>query len=69
MTTTVRIQNAGHSLHPVRTKIPVSRDEVIQVVENLKNVSVSSFIKSGETVFTYHSKAGEEIPVIATAGR
>lgn len=69
VTTTVRIQNAGHSLHPVRTKIPVSRDEVIQVVENLKNVSVSSFIKSGETVFTYHSKAGEEIPVIATAGR
>lgn len=69
VTTTVRIQNAGHSLRPVRTKTPVSRDEVIQVVEKLKSVSISSSAKSGETVFTYQSKAGEEIPVIATAGK
>ena len=67
VTTTVRLRNTGHSLCPVRTNAPVKREEVVQVIERLKDVSVLPPIKRGNTVFTYQSEAGEGIPVIATA--
>ena len=69
VTTTVVVKGERQSLRPVRTKTPVSRDEVLQVAEKLRGISILPSSKIGETVFTYQSKAGEDISVITTAGK
>lgn len=69
VTTTVPVKGERQSLRPVRTKTPVSRDEVLQLAEKLRTISILPSVKSGETVFTYRSRAGEDISVITTAGQ
>lgn len=69
VTTTVRVKGERQTLRPVRTKTPVSRDEVLEVAEKLRTISILPSVKSGETVYTCQSKAGEDIFVITTAGQ
>ncbi len=66
VTTTVKVRNGHQPLIAVRTKMPVKKAKVEEIMKELHSVAVDGDVKTNDIVCTLSSKAGG-VPVIATA--
>ncbi len=66
VTTTLKTKSGRQPLVSVRTKKPIARERVMDVMKELKNVSVDESIINNEVVYMFNLD-GEQIPVITTA--
>lgn len=66
VTTTVRVKDGRQPLVSVRTKMPVERDRVPEIMNELCNVTVGKDIKADDVVCML-TVGTEQIPVVATA--
>lgn len=66
VTTTVRVRDGHQPLVAVRTKVPVEKDRVIEVVKELRSMNVGTNVRVNDVVCTL-SADEEQISVIATA--
>ncbi len=65
VTTTVRVNNIAGGLRPVKTNKPIRKEEVRDLVNKLKEISISDITESGEIVFTYSGV--EKVDIVTTS--
>ena len=63
VTSTAHISGAGHSLLPVRTDKAISRDKVMQVIELMHGLHVTSPVLTGDVVVA--DILGTDVNIIA----
>lgn len=66
VTTTLKVKDGIKPLVSVRSKKPIARERVLDIMKELKTMSIDCSITSNDVVCTFDLD-GEQIPIIATA--
>lgn len=66
VTTTMRVRDGKQHLVSVKTKEPVEKDRMMEIMGGLRGMEVPADVKRNDVIGTL-SAAGEQVPVIATA--